>query len=227
MEGSQGASGPSEGWYDDPHDSGRLRWWDGSAWSEHTHEKAPSQPEPESEPEVTTQQWAAAQSGGTSLPAQDFSLPAGPGASDGRKPYAALPWVAAAAALILAIGFFALAFGGGGDEGGASTDSVSDAAADSDAKAAARTGQTAIETYATDNNGSYANATPQQLVTIEPLLAGVPLAAEGQEEGYSLSVSSASGTVFTIARSPGGMTLYTCSAPGTGGCPEGGDWAGE
>lgn len=28
-----------EGWYADPHDAQRLRWWDGSAWTTHTHDR--------------------------------------------------------------------------------------------------------------------------------------------------------------------------------------------
>lgn len=27
-----------EGWYADPHDARRLRWWDGTAWTSHTHD---------------------------------------------------------------------------------------------------------------------------------------------------------------------------------------------
>ena len=28
---------PAQGWYPDPNDASRLRWWDGSAWTDHTH----------------------------------------------------------------------------------------------------------------------------------------------------------------------------------------------
>lgn len=28
---------PAQGWYADPHDAGQLRWWDGSAWTDHVH----------------------------------------------------------------------------------------------------------------------------------------------------------------------------------------------
>ncbi|MGL5928426.1 MAG: DUF2510 domain-containing protein, partial [Dermatophilaceae bacterium] len=28
---------PSPGWHADPHAPGRLRWWDGTRWTEHTH----------------------------------------------------------------------------------------------------------------------------------------------------------------------------------------------
>lgn len=28
---------PPAGWYDDPSQQGRMRWWDGVAWSDHTH----------------------------------------------------------------------------------------------------------------------------------------------------------------------------------------------
>src|SRR5689334_8088969 len=41
-------------------------------------------------------------------------------------------------------------------------------ATDSQAKVYARTAETAMETFATDNQGSYANATPAALVAIEP-----------------------------------------------------------
>src|SRR3954466_5746209 len=32
---SPGDSQPDAGWYPDPHDSGRLRYWDGGAWTPH------------------------------------------------------------------------------------------------------------------------------------------------------------------------------------------------
>lgn len=28
---------PAQGWYPDPNDASRLRWWDGTAWTDHTH----------------------------------------------------------------------------------------------------------------------------------------------------------------------------------------------
>lgn len=32
----------SEGWYADPDDAASLRWWDGTAWTEHRHPAAPA-----------------------------------------------------------------------------------------------------------------------------------------------------------------------------------------
>jgi hypothetical protein len=32
---------PPAGWYDDPGAAGQLRWWDGSAWTEHTRAVLP------------------------------------------------------------------------------------------------------------------------------------------------------------------------------------------
>src|SRR5688572_10899180 len=34
-----------EGWYADPLDERRLRWWDGSAWTEHTLARSDGRPE--------------------------------------------------------------------------------------------------------------------------------------------------------------------------------------
>lgn len=28
---------PAQGWYTDPHDAERLRWWDGNTWTDHVH----------------------------------------------------------------------------------------------------------------------------------------------------------------------------------------------
>jgi hypothetical protein len=41
----QAESSPTAGWYPDPHVAGAHRWWDGTQWTEHTHqEPAPAAP---------------------------------------------------------------------------------------------------------------------------------------------------------------------------------------
>lgn len=114
-----------------------------------------------------------------------------------------------------------------------------DKARDADAKSAARTAQTAIETYATDNGGSYLNATPSDLTTIEPTLTNAGSLATDQPaapaaDAYTVSVRSDTGTYFWISRASGGTISLGCgSAVGTtsdaadGGCPGGGNWGGE
>ncbi len=37
METSGGSEQVPAGWYDDPNGGGQLRYWDGAAWTEHTH----------------------------------------------------------------------------------------------------------------------------------------------------------------------------------------------
>jgi hypothetical protein len=39
----------SEGWYADPDDAASLRWWDGTAWTEHRHPVAPAAAAPPAE----------------------------------------------------------------------------------------------------------------------------------------------------------------------------------
>jgi len=102
-----------------------------------------------------------------------------------------------------------------------------DKAKDADAKASVRTAQTAMETYATDNDGSYLNATTARLQTIEPTLSDAPNPVVVNSAGakdYSVTVKSDTNTTFTIARSAAGSTTLTCAPVETGGCPVGGDW---
>ncbi len=103
-----------------------------------------------------------------------------------------------------------------------------DKAKDADAKANARTAQTSIETFATDNDGSYATATTGDLTTIEPTLndANALTLSNLATKTYTVSVDSDTGTTFTISRAADGTTTYTCDAPGSGGCPTSGSWAG-
>jgi type IV pilus assembly protein PilA len=103
-----------------------------------------------------------------------------------------------------------------------------DKAADADAKAGVRTAQTAIETYATDNGGSYEDATAAILEDLEATLNDVDLQEPSglAEREYTVAVISTTGTEFTITRNDDGTTTYTCDAPGEGGCPTGGEWAG-
>jgi type IV pilus assembly protein PilA len=103
---------------------------------------------------------------------------------------------------------------------------------DASAKSNLKTAQTAEETYATDQNGTYASDTLSQndsgaLATIEPTLKNTPyVTATGNgTTGYSLvataqgSGSSPDSFTLTVAN---GAVSRTCSGSG-GGCV-GGSW---
>jgi type IV pilus assembly protein PilA len=103
-----------------------------------------------------------------------------------------------------------------------------DKAKDADAKAAARTAQTAIETYATDNNGSYVGATAARLVAIEPSLgnANVQAPTNLATNTYTVTVNSeVAGQSFSISRFSNGVLDSDCDVNGTAGCPTDGNWA--
>lgn len=101
-----------------------------------------------------------------------------------------------------------------------------DKATDAEAKAAARTAQTALETYATDNNGSYASATAANLETIEPTLDASILTVTSTSNTYTVGAeSSRTGTqVFSINRLANGNTTQTCTAGAGGGCNSTNTW---
>ena len=102
-----------------------------------------------------------------------------------------------------------------------------DKAKDADAKAGVRTAQTAMETYATDNDSEYTGATAVLLEGIEETLTDVNLLDPTVgADSYTVVVQSDTGTAFSISRAGTGATTYTCDAPGVGGCPESGEWAG-
>lgn len=110
---------------------------------------------------------------------------------------------------------------------------------DAQAKSMARTAETAMETYSTENSGTYSEVDPTKLNSIENTITvegteGPPdgpylSAAEetGSGGGYTLTVTSpATGNTFSIARAEGsGVPTFTCEDEETGGCPNGGDWS--
>lgn len=102
-----------------------------------------------------------------------------------------------------------------------------DKANDAEAKTTAKTVQTAMETYATDNNSSYVGANLTELAAIEPTLTGAPvtLVPAPTETAYSIDVTSTTDTVFSIDRAGDGSLTYPCSVD-AGGCPDL-DWGGE
>jgi len=97
-----------------------------------------------------------------------------------------------------------------------------DKATDTDAKSAARTAQTALETYATDNGGSYASATPTDLENIEATLDASVLTVVSTDDTYTVTADSDTGNTFSIARLANGDTSLTCTGT-SGGC-NGGTW---
>lgn len=97
-----------------------------------------------------------------------------------------------------------------------------DKARDSDAKAAVRTAQTAMETFATERNGSYAGATAANLQTIEPTLNDAPgaITVTSTADTYTVTVASANTpNTFSISRAAAGTTELECVTAGNDGCP--------
>ena len=103
-----------------------------------------------------------------------------------------------------------------------------DKAKDSSAKEAVRTAQTAIETFSTDHDGTYAGAEAAGALTaIEPTLSGATLAVTGSggsgtptTSGYRVTVTSETGNTYSINRNGGALTYPCTVAAGSsdGGC---------
>ena len=123
-----------------------------------------------------------------------------------------------------------------------------DKARDADSKALVRTAQTAMETYATDNNGSYALASSDadgagpyaatDLQRIEETLAdaGANPKVTSDADSYSVQVDQpATGNSFRITRAAAGTVTLACGTTvavtspfgdtgGNAGCPSDETW---
>jgi type IV pilus assembly protein PilA len=113
-----------------------------------------------------------------------------------------------------------------------------DKARDASAKEAVRTAETAMETYATDNDGEYSGvaATGDELKNIEQTLNDAvlsvaspatvdPLAGDNADNSYTVTVDSDNDpNTFSITRHSDGTTQLSCTDDGNDGCPPGGDW---
>jgi type IV pilus assembly protein PilA len=98
---------------------------------------------------------------------------------------------------------------------------------DAQAKEYAHSSQVAMETYATDHNGSYLGVTVSGtggLTSYEPTLSGASIVLSGlAANSYTIEVTApVTGNVFKIARATTGVVTYPCTVAGTGGCPSGG-----
>ncbi|HXC23183.1 MAG TPA: prepilin-type N-terminal cleavage/methylation domain-containing protein [Solirubrobacteraceae bacterium] len=99
---------------------------------------------------------------------------------------------------------------------------------DAAAKEQVRTGQTTMETYSTENSGSYVGAEIKKLQEIEPTLKDTTTATftvkgTPSATGYEIeSTAAGSGDKFII-KVTNGEVARTCAPTKTGGCPTG-DW---
>jgi type IV pilus assembly protein PilA len=102
-------------------------------------------------------------------------------------------------------------------------------AQDTEAKTSVRQGQTAMETFYTDNQ-TYV-ASKAQLVDIEQSLAAAPndsfTITSPTATSYTLTVTSKTGNSFSIAKATDGSVTRSCSRTGgtpKGGCPSTNSW---
>jgi type IV pilus assembly protein PilA len=103
---------------------------------------------------------------------------------------------------------------------------------DSSAESLARNAATAMETYATNNNGSYASATLSDLNSITPALNITSNATQAYLDGATNTTSNSyvivadsptDGNQFTLTNN-NGTESFTCSKAGTGSCSTSGTW---
>ena len=109
-----------------------------------------------------------------------------------------------------------------------------DKAGDAKAKENAHSAQVAMETFATDNNGSYLGATVEDLEDIEPTITeatttgtgATAVSADGilvsgvTADEYTIESFASNGHEFDIENEKGTLA-YPCSPAGEGGCPSG------
>ncbi len=98
-------------------------------------------------------------------------------------------------------------------------------ATDAQAKSAARTAETAMETYATENGGSYAAALNTDLNRIEPTLQTTgdnAITVTSTEDTFKVTSTSGTEDTFSIERKADGTVDFSCT--GEGGCPSDGNW---
>ena len=104
-------------------------------------------------------------------------------------------------------------------------------AQDTQAKVVARTAETAMETFSTNNNGAYTGATVAALNSIEPTLlttsatqAYLSAVTVGSANNYTVSATDpVTSNVFSIVNNNGSISRG-CTATGVGGCPSSGTW---
>ena len=242
---------PVPGWYTDG--QGLVSCWDGMRWTDNVQtpaqpaEAQAHQPEPQTQvpeavspevphldqpsaapptPEIPAVPEVPRQAQGpiTPLPQMPMQPPAPApmttGTGFGEKSF--LPWVIALGAVVALSVAAVLILGSAGEDDGSGTDAVPSQEVE-DTQTGLRTAQTTLESYAIDNNGSYADATADSLVAIEPTLEGLPLSVSGTATGYTLS-ATAGDVTFSITRTEGGLITFTCDPPGGSGCDASGTW---
>lgn len=99
-----------------------------------------------------------------------------------------------------------------------------DKAGDAKAKEYAHSAQVAMETYATDHNGSYEGATKAELIAIEPTLGNATFkedkVASATATGYEIVIVGAKPTQTFGVKNASGTLTFPCTEGGKGGCPE-------
>ncbi len=99
-------------------------------------------------------------------------------------------------------------------------------AQDTEAKSEARTMQTAMETYYTDEQ-TYAGQTAATLKVIEPAIGSgkaTPAVNTAAVDNYEVQSTSKTGNVFKITKSNTGNVVRSCTTGAKYGCPTSGSW---
>jgi type IV pilus assembly protein PilA len=100
-------------------------------------------------------------------------------------------------------------------------------AQDTEAKSEARTMQTAMETYYTDEQ-TYVGADLAKLQAIEPAIgagkATPTVSTAGTLDAYAVRSTSKTTNAFTINKATNGSVTRNCTATSKYGCPSSGSW---